>query len=102
MIAKNSIGKIINGHCDRLASYILVTRPWHRQRTGKATFMPLRKRLARKARPKHSNAASQPFPLEAYRYDSDVIEKVTHRVQEQADKILAKDKWVVIDGVKKR
>jgi hypothetical protein len=39
------------------------------------------------------------FPSEAYAYDSDVSERVVKRVQSQANAILSKEEWVVIDGV---
>jgi hypothetical protein len=45
---------------------------------------------------------SPPFPPEAYTYDSDVTDEATRRVQAEADKILNKENWVVIDGDDKR
>jgi hypothetical protein len=47
-------------------------------------------------------AAGNKFPPEAYNYDSDVSDAVVSRVQAAADKILCREKWVVIDGVGKR
>lgn len=51
---------------------------------------------------KDGQANPQPFPPEAYAYDSDVTDEVAKRVQAEADKILKQDKWTVIDGVTKR
>jgi len=63
-------------------------------------FMPLRKQTPRKVQSKKEKASpSRPFPPEAYDYDSDITDEVTKRVQSEADKILRKDKWTVIDGV---
>jgi hypothetical protein len=50
----------------------------------------------------NTGAAARPFPPEAHAYDTDVSAKVVKRVQAEADKILSKDEWVVIDGVDKR
>jgi hypothetical protein len=44
----------------------------------------------------------QQFPPEAYAYDSDITDHVVKRVQREADKILAQDEWVVVDGVGKQ
>jgi hypothetical protein len=44
----------------------------------------------------------QPFPPEAYAYDSDVTDEVVRRVQAEANKVLKQDKWIVIDGVTER
>jgi hypothetical protein len=41
------------------------------------------------------------FPPEALNYDTDVTDEVVRRVQAEADAVLAKEEWVVIDGVEK-
>jgi hypothetical protein len=65
--------------------------------------MPLRKpedESAHTAVPE--TAAGNKFPPEAYNYDSDVSDVVVSRVQALADKTLAHEKWVVVDGVGKQ
>jgi hypothetical protein len=47
-------------------------------------------------------ATSKRFPPEAHAYDTDVTDKVVKRVKAEAEKVLEKDEWVVIDGVDKR
>lgn len=62
--------------------------------------MPLRKQSPKKVQSKKEKVSpSRPFPREAYDYDSDITDEVTRRVQSEADKILRKDDWTVIDGV---
>lgn len=64
--------------------------------------MPLRKSEDKTMHPTvPETVAGNKFPPEAYNYDSDISTDVVCRVQAVADKILAKEKWVVIDGVGK-
>jgi hypothetical protein len=38
------------------------------------------------------------LPPEAFQYDDDVTPEVVKTIQEQADEIIRKEEWVVIDG----
>ena len=74
------------------------TKVWHQGCWGRA-FMPLRKPDDTVEREEPATVSGGKFPPEADAYDTDVTEKVVKNVQKQADKILAGDEWVVIDGV---
>ena len=43
-------------------------------------------------------AAKRSFPPEAYDYGGDISAEAVRRLQEQADKVLGKGEWKVIDG----
>lgn len=66
--------------------------------------MPLRKKDDSKDRDGSAEAATvgRKFPPEAYSYDTDITDEVVKRVQREADKVLDRDEWVVIDGVEKQ
>jgi hypothetical protein len=65
--------------------------------------MPLRKQDDKdKGNAEAVATTGKKFPPEAYAYDSDITEDVVNRVQAEADKVLSKDDWVVVDGVAKQ
>ena len=72
----------------------------HPRTCRRRKLMPLRKHSPRKVQSKKEKVGHpRPFPREAYDYDSDITDEVTRRVQSEADKVLRKDNWTVIDGV---
>jgi hypothetical protein len=53
---------------------------------------------------KHERAvpSARVFPPEAYQYEAELKVETVKIIQTEADKVLAKDEWIVIDGVDKR
>lgn len=64
---------------------------------GELPSMPLRKPTDTYDEPK--TTGGNKFPPEAYAYDSDITDRVVNRVRSEAEKIMAADEWVPIDGV---
>lgn len=64
--------------------------------------MPLRKPTDDDNDHKRGEPNAHAFPPEAYQYEAELKVETVKIIQAEADKKLALDEWVVVDGVDKR